>query len=167
VEEFSTYANFALKQALIERDFTMWGSEFIDPNAQPLDAADRNGNRLGIKVHEAISCSFTINKDKHGKAYLALTVDLRAKIIRTTTVLDALYDGNYTRGQTLSPVEQKTAMRKLEGERVVYTLEKKSRYQGWDCYLLYHNVSQLTIFILFLQHTQLRICCLTKVRIVK
>jgi hypothetical protein len=144
VEEFSTYINFALKRALLER-FDMWGSEFIDPKAQPVEAADRQGNPLGIKVHEAFSCSFTINKDLQGKAYLALTVDLRAKIIRTTTVLDALYNGKYTKGQTLSPAMQRNAMREWEGERVVYILEKKSRYQCRHSFLFYLGLPQLTI----------------------
>jgi predicted nucleic acid-binding Zn-ribbon protein len=57
------------------------------------------------------------------RAQLVLTVDLRAKIIRTKTLLELLYGSRRT--NSLSPSEQEQAKREWEGAVIIHRNEKR------------------------------------------
>jgi hypothetical protein len=87
---------------------------------------DRNGNDLGVIIYQAYSAEFGMVRPKGpNKAYLALTVDLRAKLLRSQSLLDVLYEGR-DRKTKLSPKEQDQAKRMWIGETVIYTIDKKT-----------------------------------------
>jgi len=122
---FLAYLNTALQRALGER-CKKWGNEYIDED-RAIQGKDRNGRDLGIKVFEAYSCKFGVmrNTTTAGpKAKLILTVDLRAKVMRTVTVLDMLNRIQET-DQQWSSANQNRARRQWIGERVMYTRERK------------------------------------------
>jgi hypothetical protein len=89
IETFIAYCNGALKRALGER-LASWGSEFIDPQSFT-EPSDYRGQSLGVRVYKAFSAQFGILRDPATKLpTLSMTVDLRAKIVRTMSVLDHL-----------------------------------------------------------------------------
>jgi hypothetical protein len=59
------------------------------------------------------------------KAQLVLTVDLRAKIVRTKTLLELLYGDRGT--YSLSPDEQRKAKQKWEGTVIIHRNEKRCK----------------------------------------
>ena len=127
LETFLAYVNTALQRAMGER-LRKWGEEYIDEN-RAIPGKTRDGRSLGIDIYEAFSCKFGVLKrtDKSANsspARLALTVDLRAKIMRTVTLLDALNDIEST-DREWSQRSQQQAKRQWIGERVMYTREKK------------------------------------------
>lgn len=91
-EIFLAYCNVALQRALGER-MARWGREYIDPK-NFTEPSDKHGQKLGVKVFRAYTCEFGIHRplvgSKKGTASMTLTVDLRAKLLRTKTVLEAL-----------------------------------------------------------------------------
>lgn len=124
-EVFIAYANLALGKALDER-LARWGREHVDPSSEKV-ATDRNGYDLGVNVFKAYSCNFGLTKrtsDK--KVQLTLTCDLRAKIIRTKSVLDNIYGDDKNR--TLSDRDKKAVEREWVGEVIIYKNEKKCTY---------------------------------------
>merc|ERR1712232_691340 len=87
---FLQYANVVLQKALESTVLARWGKDFIDPK-NPQEPADYRGNLLGILVFRSFSCEFGYIRPKGvPKAQLGLTVDLRAKIMRSRSVLDEL-----------------------------------------------------------------------------
>jgi hypothetical protein len=82
VEVFVSYTNLALQRAMGER-LAKWGKVYIDPKA-PLPAVDARGNDMGVHIFEAYSCTFGViqSSKREGLARLALTCDLKAKVIR-------------------------------------------------------------------------------------
>ena len=79
---------------------------------------DRNGNKLGVTIYQAFSCEFGLVKqksDKPQKAHLSLTVDLRAKVLRSQSLLDNLYNGNDPNKYQLSRQDQERARRQWIG----------------------------------------------------
>jgi len=121
VPEFMAYLNVALQRAMKER-LNQWGDAFIDPNAQnATEAKDRQGNYLGVRIYEAFFASFDLTRSPQAhKANLVLTVDLRAKILRTVTLYDVLKD--------VPRNKQVAAKKTWIGQRVMYNREKK----GYD-----------------------------------
>ena len=122
---FLSYVNSALSRALLER-LAKWGRDYIDPESGER-ATDRNGKDLGVTVFRAFSCEFGLNKPPMPKApaMLALTVDLRAKLIRSSSVLDWIYQGRDPNTSQLSPQDRKNAERYWIGETVIYKEDRK------------------------------------------
>jgi PAZ domain len=79
-----------------------------------------------VIIYQAYSCEFGLIRPKTQKmAHLALTVDLRAKLLRSQSLLDALYDGRNP-STKLTPKEQEQAKRQWRGEVVIYKIDKKT-----------------------------------------
>lgn len=121
---FLAFANLVLQRALGER-LKPWGDQFININ-NPISGKDRSGNLLGVDVFESYDCKFGLLRKSPTEARLTLTltVDLRAKILRTESVHDVLHNGRSGRGP-FSKQEQERANRAWTGERVMYTKERK------------------------------------------
>merc|ERR1712151_272622 len=119
----------ALKRALGER-MPKWGREYVD-SASMREPKDRNGNSLGVKVFRAYSCEFGLFKNlqsakgKSSPYQLTLTVDLRAKLQRSTSLLDTIYEGRDPNTFQLSNNNKNQAIRKFKGEVVIATYDKK------------------------------------------
>jgi hypothetical protein len=135
VETFTMFANVALDRALSER-FARWGTDFIDPNSMT-EPRDRNGASLGVRIYEAYRCKFNLIRQSNTEmqeAKLALTVDLKAKVTRTASVLDNIYNDNKNRQLTDREIDE--VKRKWLGETVITTHDRK-------CYfvidLLFHD----------------------------
>jgi hypothetical protein len=127
VEVFVSYTNLALQRAMGER-LAKWGKVYIDPKA-PLPALDGRGNDMGVHIFEAYACTFGViqSSKREGTARLALTCDLRAKVIRKTSLLDVLY-GNRSRDTRFTKTEQDRAKRDWIGEVVIYMHDRKCKY---------------------------------------
>jgi hypothetical protein len=123
LEVFIAYVNGALQRALGER-LARWGSEFIDPNNMT-EPRDRQGNSLGVRVYEAFCCQFGCLRSPDGTASLSLTVDLRAKIARTMSVLDHLRGNKDTASYNPSYNDQERAKREWIGQVVISMHDKK------------------------------------------
>ena len=120
------FANVALEGALRER-MARWGREFIDPQSFT-EPKDHKGQSLGVKIFKAYRCNFNLMRQSNTKsavARLTLTIDLRAKVIRTATLLDAIYKGNYSASKSLSKADMDAAKRDWIGETVITTYDKK------------------------------------------
>jgi hypothetical protein len=123
-EVFIAYVNLALQRAMGER-LTRWGREFVDSN-RPIPAVDRNNRDLGVNIYEAYSCNFNLICPLGGNsAQLALTCDLRAKIIRNKSVLDYLYESR--RANTWTMPEQEKAKRDWIGQIIIYKTDRKCK----------------------------------------
>jgi hypothetical protein len=125
MEVFSSYVNGALQRALGER-LARWGSEFIDPT-QVTEPSDRQGNSMGVRVYEAFSCRFNPLRPGNGAgpAHLALTVDLRAKIVRTMSVLEHLAGNAGPAAYSPNRHDQDKARREWIGTIVISMHDKK------------------------------------------
>jgi hypothetical protein len=122
-EVFVAYVNMALQRALGER-LKRWGHQFIDER-NPI-----THENLGIDIYESFECNFGLLRKEAGdpsQAQLTLTIDLRAKIMRKTTLLEALSRNrpSSSSGQQWTKQEQDRANRTYVGEQVIYTLERK------------------------------------------
>lgn len=123
---FVSYVNMVLSRALGER-MARWGKEFVDP-AKSTEPKDRNGNSLGVTIYEAYSCDFGMVRPKTNnpsKAHLALTVDLRAKVLRTASVLEQLYQGDNPNTYKFTHKDIDQAKRAWVGTTVIYKADKK------------------------------------------
>ena len=123
VEEFLAYANVALKQAMGER-LARWGKDYIDSSSMT-EPLDRNGRSLGVKVFRAFSCEFGIYKPHGQPTQLTLNVDLRAKIIRSKSLLDNIYEDSNPNTGRLSDSDKSKFRRMFESEVVICTYDKK------------------------------------------
>lgn len=118
------YVNVVLERAMGER-FARWGREYIDPNSMQ-EPVDKFGNPMGVRVFKAYSCHFNFMRRSNteaGTARLTLTVDLRAKLRRTESVLDQIFGGNPN--TQLSPRAIADAKREWEGQTVITTYDRK------------------------------------------
>lgn len=123
-EVFLAYCNLVLARAL-GKEFSKWGREYIDPQ-QSKEPTDRRGHSLGVMVYPAFACEFGLMRPKGPrKAVVALTIDLCAKLMRTQSVLDLIYNGNDPSTYELSPQERTQVQRNLESKTVVYKTDKK------------------------------------------
>jgi len=127
-EIFLSFANNALQRAMGER-MARWGREYIDP-ASMKEPTDHNGQSLGVHVFKAFSCEFGMNRlnagGKLGPIRLTLTVDLRAKIMRTKSVLEAIYENNGNDpNKTVPPNRQAGLQREWKNEVVIGKYDKR------------------------------------------
>jgi hypothetical protein len=123
IEVFISYVNLALQRALGER-LARWGSEYIDPK-NVTEPTDKRGNSLGVRVYEAFCCTFGMLRNPQGTASLSLTVDLRAKVVRTMSLLDHLCGNQDPSNHQFRPQEENTAKRDWIGETVISMHDKK------------------------------------------
>eukprot|EP00980_Cylindrotheca_fusiformis_P010697 scaffold2400_cov187-Cylindrotheca_fusiformis.AAC.2 len=151
---FVSYINCVLHRALLER-LSRWGNEYIDPNdfSEP---RDRRGNKLGVSVYRAYSAQFNVLKKASeggdGQVQLALTVDLRAKVVRTKSLLEILANGRNPSTYKPSPQEIETAKREWIGEVVIYKHDRKC-YSVTDL-LFDHSSSTLPVEGLGMYHSE-------------
>uniref|UniRef100_A0A7S4JYJ5 C2H2-type domain-containing protein n=1 Tax=Odontella aurita TaxID=265563 RepID=A0A7S4JYJ5_9STRA len=123
-ETFLAYCNIALQQAMNER-MARWGREYIDPTKFK-DPKDRNGNDLGVRVFQAYTCEFGMNRpDFKSPLSLTLTVDLRAKLLRNKTVLDQISEGKNPNSARYDQRRVQDFKRRWKGEVVICTYDKK------------------------------------------
>jgi hypothetical protein len=73
---------------------------------------------MGDRIFRVFSCEFGIHK-LSDKNVLTLTVDLRAKIIRTKCLLDNLCNGRDPKTVRFDRRDQAEALRRYEGEIVI------------------------------------------------
>eukprot|EP00934_Nitzschia_sp_Nitz4_P001230 Nitzschia sp. Nitz4//scaffold129_size63868//31071//34237//NITZ4_006199-RA/size63868-augustus-gene-0.56-mRNA-1//-1//CDS//3329534905//1230//frame0 len=150
LEVFVAYVNQVLQQALGER-LAKWGPHFIDPQSVK-EPVDRQGRSLGVQVYEAFSCKFGLLRNPQGVASLALTVDLRAKVIRSVSVLDYLCDGSDPKRYKPSPQDIARAKKDLIGEIVIAKYDKKC-YTVTDV-LFNHSPATMPVEGLGMSHAQ-------------
>ena len=75
---------------------------------------------MGVDIYEAFYASFDVVRSPQAqKANLVLTVDLRAKILRTMTLYDLL--------RNTPPNRQAAEKRKWVGDRIMYNREKRGK----------------------------------------
>ena len=82
-----------------------------------------------VTIYQAFSAEFGFLKPKANPpqpARLSLTVDLRAKLLRSSSVLDQLYDGRDPNTHQLSKQDQDRAGRIWTGETVIYKCDKRT-----------------------------------------
>ena len=89
------------------------------------EPTDRRGESLGVRVYEAFSCNFGLLRSPTGTASLSLTVDLRAKVVRTLSLLNHFCGNQDPRTFNLKPQDQAQAKRHWIGEVVISMHDKK------------------------------------------
>jgi len=123
-EVFVSFVNSILQKALGER-LAKWGREFVDPSTC-IPAKGRNGEELGVDVYEAHTCTFGLirRNEEAGKTRLALTCDLRAKVIRKKSIRDTLYHARDPSSKWARQERERTR-RHWVGQVVIYKRDKK------------------------------------------
>lgn len=150
MEVFNAYINGALQRALGER-LARWGTEYIDPMNMK-EPVDRNGRSLGVRVYEAYSCQFGFIRNIDNTPRVGLTVDLRAKIVRTMSVLDNLVGGQNPLYYNPSRQDRERARRDFIGE-IVISMHDKKCYSVTD--LVYdHSANSLQVEGLGISHAE-------------
>eukprot|EP00980_Cylindrotheca_fusiformis_P009466 scaffold2068_cov96-Cylindrotheca_fusiformis.AAC.22 len=151
---FVSYINCVLDRALLD-GLSRWGNEYIDPDdfSEP---EDKQGNTYGVFVYRAYSAQFNVLKKKSeggdGQVQLALTVDLRAKVLRTKNVLESLLNGRDPSAYKPSQKEIETAKKAWIGEVVIYKHDRKC-YSVTDL-LFDHSASTLPVGGLGMYHSE-------------
>lgn len=123
VEIFTSYCNIALQRAMGER-MAKWGREYIDPKSFT-EPTDKQGRDMGVRIFRAYCCEFGIHREEGGAPSLSLTVDLRAKVIRTRSLLDTLCEGRNPKTTHFDDRRIQQAKRQYEGEVVICTYDKR------------------------------------------
>jgi PAZ domain. len=122
-ELFLSFCNVALHHALRER-MAKWGKEYIDPKHWT-EPKDKHGRSLGVRVFRAFSCDFGIHKLDGECNALTLTVDLRAKVIRTKSLLSSLCHGMDPNDVTFDRRSIEQYRKEYLGEVVICTYDRK------------------------------------------
>ena len=150
-EVFNAYVNGALQRALGER-LARWGNEYIDPMNMK-EPVDKQNRPLGVRVYEAYSCQFGfIRNGDDDTPRVGLTVDLRAKIVRTMSVLDHLTNGQDPKYYNPSHSEKERARRHFIGE-IVISMHDKKCYSVTDL-MFEHSANSLPVDGLGISHTE-------------
>ncbi|KAG7361420.1 Piwi domain containing protein [Nitzschia inconspicua] len=124
VETFTSFINLALQRALSER-LAKWGTEFIDPTNMK-EPVDKSGRSLGVRVYEAYSCQFNVIKaTADSLPQVGLTAGLRAKIVRTLSVMDHLVGDQDPAMYDPGHQERERCRREWIGETVISMHDKK------------------------------------------
>lgn len=113
---------------------------------------DHRGQSLGVRVYEAYCCTFGFLRNAQETASLSLTVDLRAKIARTMSVLDHLCQGKDPTNYHPSSQEQMEAKRHWISE-VVITMHDKRCHSVVDLDFE-HSASTLPVKGLGMSHAE-------------
>lgn len=122
-EIFLSYCNIVLQRAMGER-MAKWGREYIDPKSFK-DPTDRQGRTLGVRIFRAFSCEFGLHKPHGSQPCLTLTVDLRAKVIRTKTLIDTLCEERDPNTVIYDNSTISRAKRLWKSEVVICTYDKR------------------------------------------
>ena len=121
---FLGYCNVALTQAMTER-MARWGRDFVDPRSFT-EPTDRNGNAIGIRVYESYVCSFGMLRPGEGRpAHLALTVDIKAKLMRSRSMLESICGDTNPSQARFRPTDEAQIKRQWIGESIIATYDKK------------------------------------------
>eukprot|EP00804_Cyclotella_cryptica_P022927 CCRYP_018744-RA/>CCRYP_018744-RA protein AED:0.29 eAED:0.29 QI:71/1/1/1/1/0.85/7/1036/740 len=126
-EVFLQYANVVLKRAMGER-LAPWGREFIDPKSFTEPQDSRSGKSLGVRVFKAFTCEFGLHKsdtEPNSPCSLGLTVDLRAKVMRTTSLLEVMSGDTHPEKKRYDDREKKDFKRQWCNEVVIATYDKR------------------------------------------
>jgi len=153
MDVFNSYVNGALQRALGER-LARWGTEYIDPQNMK-EPVDKQNRPLGVRVYEAYSCQFGFIRDGvTDRPRVGLTVDLRAKIVRTMSVLDNLANVSHQDPANYNPSrqEQDRARRSFIGE-VVISMHDKKCYSVTEL-LFQHSANSLVVEGLGMSHAE-------------
>lgn len=122
---FKQYANVVLSRALSTR-LSPWGKEFIDPQNFTEPRHKHTREPLGVILFRAFSCEFDYVRPKHAtKVQLGLTVDLRAKLMRSTSLLDVICKGQRPNTAQFTDHDQRRLNDEWTGQVVIYKLDKK------------------------------------------
>lgn len=134
VPVFVQYLNIALQRALGER-MVRWGKQYIDPKSFTVPKNKRTGKDVGVKIFEAYQVEFSVGRPTGGASApkLMLHVDLRAKVIRTKSLLHALARNGDPRNCRFSPQDMAALKRQWIGEIVINMLDK-------SCYAIHDLV---------------------------
>lgn len=120
---FLGFCNVALTQAMSER-MARWGRDFVDPKSFR-EPQDRNGRSHGIRIYESYVCTFgMLRPSAGGPAHLALTVDIKAKLMRSKSLLEAIANGD-PRRMFLNQQQQNQMKRQWIGESIIAIYDKK------------------------------------------
>lgn len=122
-EVFTSFCNIALQRAMGER-MAKWGREYIDPKSFT-EPKDRQGKSMGVRIFRAYSCEFGLHKPTGQPISLSLTVDLRAKVIRTRSLLDTLCQDKDPNSYRFDDRGIQQAKRMYKGEVVICTYDKR------------------------------------------
>jgi len=120
---FTSFCNCALQRAMGER-MARWGREYIDPKTSTVPL-DRQGRSMGVRIFRAFSCEFGVHKPFGKNMSLTLTVDLRAKVIRTRNLLNQICDDKDPNKIKFSQQDKQRALRTFKGEVVICTYDKR------------------------------------------
>lgn len=123
LEVFTSFCNCALQRAMNER-MARWGREYIDPKSAK-EPKDRQGRSMGVTIYRAYSCEFGVHKPHGLPPSLTLTVDLRAKVIRTRHLLNQICDDKDPNTVQFRPQDISKAIRTYKGEVVICTYDKR------------------------------------------
>lgn len=87
----------------------------------------RTGNSLGVSLYKAYHSEFSLSTTLTNKTpMLTLTTDLRAKLIRTKSILDTLYEGyDPADSYDFTKSEQQTIRGKWVGSTIISKIDKK------------------------------------------
>jgi len=128
-ELFVQYANVVLNRAMGER-MARWGREYIDPQKFH-EPTDKFQKPLGVRIFRAYTCEFNLHKpnpNPETPCRLGLTVDLRAKLMRTKSLLDLLCEGQGGSHPERVTYDAKTiaaTKRRWNNEVVIATYDKR------------------------------------------
>jgi hypothetical protein len=129
-----------------------WGTEFIDPENMK-EPVDKSGRSLGVRVYEAYSCQFNLMKaTEDSMPQVGLTVDLRAKIVRTLSVMHHLAGEHNPNAFSPSPQEQESYRRQWIGETIIAMHDKKC-YSVTDL-IFDHSATSMPVQGLGMSHAE-------------
>lgn len=103
------------------------GREYIDPKSFT-EPQDRSGKSLGVRVFKAYVCEFGLHKsnpDPTVPCSLGLTIDLRAKVMRTTSLLEVMCKGAHPEKKHFDDREKADFKRQFNNEVVIAMYDKK------------------------------------------
>eukprot|EP00980_Cylindrotheca_fusiformis_P011868 scaffold2818_cov59-Cylindrotheca_fusiformis.AAC.3 len=157
---FVSYINGVLQRALSER-LSRWDNEYIVPDSFKKITKKRREKgkvveKVVARVYRAYTAKFGVIKKTSdggdGKVQLALTVDLRAKVMRTVSVLDDLAGGKPENKESYEPEEIETA-KEIWIKQVVICMHDKKCYSVTDL-LFDHSPSSLPVEGLGVYHSE-------------
>lgn len=120
---FLQYANKVLERAMGER-MARWGQQFIDPKSFTTPRR-RNGQEMGVHIFQSYLIEFSIGRPDPSKPpKLMLTIDLRAKVIRTHGILHTLCKGKDPNTYKFTEGEMRAAKAFWIGQQVISKLDK-------------------------------------------